>query len=138
MIVFVVFAGSMSYMVYQCFNTPVNLVSDEYYKDEIAYQQVIDGTKNANSLSSHIKLLQNNNDIVIQLPAEMRNVPVTGSVLFYNAANSGNDRKFQLQPGNNAQQVIAQGKIIPGSYIVKTDWWANKVHYHNEQSLTVL
>ena len=137
-IVFVVFAASISYMVYQCFNTPVNLVSDEYYKDEIAYQQIIDGSKNAVSLSSPIMLRQKNSEIIIQLPAEMKSKPVSGSVLFYCASNSDKDRKFSLQVGQNAQQVINPGKVMPGSYIVKTEWWANKIHYYNEQLITVL
>ncbi len=36
----------MSYMIYRCMNVPVNLVSKAYYKDEIAYQEVIDAKKN--------------------------------------------------------------------------------------------
>jgi hypothetical protein len=119
-------------------NVPVNLVSGEYYKEEIAYQQVIDGTKNANGLSTHPQVIQTSSDIIIQLPAEMKNQAVTGSVVFYNAASAGKDKTFNLQPGVNAQQVITGAGVKPGKYIVRTDWWANKVHYHNEQPVTVL
>ena len=72
-IVFIIFAGSMSYMVYQCIKTPVDLVSAEYYKEEIAYQQVIDGNTNANSLTTKVELQQSGNSIIVHLPEQLKN-----------------------------------------------------------------
>ena len=40
----------------RCMQTPVDLVSEHYYKDELAYQQVIDGTRKANALSGKVGL----------------------------------------------------------------------------------
>jgi hypothetical protein len=136
-IVFVLFAASMSYMVYQCVQTPVNLVSNQYYNDEIAYQQVIDGTNNANTLSTHVTLQQQGNAFVVQLPAQLKSQVIKGYILFYCSSSAVNDKKFALQQGQSTQQVIQTGKIMPGRYIVKTDWWANNIHYHNEQPVTI-
>lgn len=139
MFVFVAFAVSISYMVYQCFNYPVNLVSKQYYKDEINYQQVIDGTKNAVNLSSAVVVKQQSQQLVIQFPAEMKGMAVKGSILFYCSSNLHKDKTFDLQPvQQTAQQVIPNGQVAPGQYIVKTNWWANNVHYYTEQPLTVL
>jgi len=136
-IVFIIFAGSISYMVYQCIKMPVDLVSAEYYKEEIAYQQVIDGNTNANSLTTKVELQQAGNSIIVHLPEQLKNQAVQGSILFYCSANASKDRRFELQPGNSTEQVITTGKVKPGTYMVKTNWWANKVHYYNEQPLTV-
>src|SRR5205809_3782593 len=68
---FLVFAGMMIYLVYQSMDTRYDLVSKEYYNDELKYQQVIDGTNRANGLSSQVTVAQTGNDIIIRLPGEM-------------------------------------------------------------------
>ncbi len=67
---FVAFAGMIVYMVVQSMHTRYDLVSNEYYKDELQYQQVIDGASRANMLGSRTTVTQQNNEVIIQLPAE--------------------------------------------------------------------
>lgn len=137
-VVFILFAGLISYMVYRCVQTPVNLVTEEYYKDEIAYQQIIDGTKNANDLGQHVSFQQQDSAIIIQLPAAMQGQVVKGSVLFYCANDAGKDKKFTLQTAGNTQQRINTNKVLPGTYMVKTEWWQGKQYYYNQQPVTIL
>ncbi|OYZ47929.1 MAG: hypothetical protein B7Y19_07425, partial [Sphingobacteriales bacterium 24-40-4] len=51
-VVFVAFALFMGYMVYRALSTKYDLVSKDYYKDELRYQERIDGVKNAVALDS--------------------------------------------------------------------------------------
>ena len=44
MIVFIAFAAMMSYLAYRAFKTEFELVDKDYYKNELKYQEVIDGT----------------------------------------------------------------------------------------------
>src|SRR5688572_23798846 len=81
--VFLVFAGMMSWLVYQSVTTRFDLVSKEYYKDELQYQQVIDGTNRANQLGNKVTVEQSGNHIILRLPNEMKQRSVTGSILFY-------------------------------------------------------
>jgi hypothetical protein len=53
---FVVFAAGMAFMVYQAVNTDFELVEKDYYKQELRYQQVIDGKAEAAKLSAAIEL----------------------------------------------------------------------------------
>ena len=138
LIVFALFAGMMSYMVYRCFNVPVDLVSNEYYKDEIAYQQVIDGTKNANALSTKISIQESQSSISIQLPQEMRSKLIKGKILFYCPSNLENDKKIELSTDLNGKQDIDLKKITKGNYTVKIDWTDNNKLYHTEQPVTIL
>jgi len=80
--VFGVFGGMMSYMTYRCMHTPVDLVTKEYYKDELGYQQVIDARQKADALSEKVELRQTGQVITVVLPQEMRNAAVTGSIQF--------------------------------------------------------
>lgn len=137
LVVFGVFAGLMAYMTYQCFQVPVSLVSKEYYKDEIKYQDVIDGTNNANLLSKEVKLSKQNGQIVIQFPEEMKNQPLKGSILFYAPANVKYDKRFVLKVDEEGKQSIKIDQFQKGNYQVKIIWKTQKSHYYNEQSIAL-
>lgn len=137
-LVFAAFAALMTYMVYRCMQTPVDLVAKEYYRDELAYQQVIDGTRNAQTLSAKPTLQQDTANITIQLPAEMKQTAVKGSILFYCAADARKDRRLALQPDAAAKQQIPLHHLQPGNYTVKITWESNNRYYYTEESFTIL
>ena len=137
LLVFAAFAGLLSYMTYRCFCVPVDLVSTEYYKDEISYQDVIDGTKNANALYGKTTVAESLSNIVVQLPNEMKGHLVKGTILFYSPSQIENDRHFTLTTDNDAKQLIDVKNFKKGNYTVKIDWKENNNHYYTEKQLTI-
>jgi hypothetical protein len=138
MLGFLVFAGMMFYLVYQSMHTRYDLVSKEYYKDELKYQQVIDGTNRANGLSSQVTVAQTGNDIIIRLPNEMKNTVVTGNMLFYCADNAQKDKTMALRVNADAIQTIHCNQFIPGNYTVKISWESNRRQYYSEVHITII
>ena len=136
LIVFVVFAANIGYMVYRCTQTNVDLVTKEYYKDELAYQNVIDGTQKANALSTAVTIQKKEKEIVVQFPAEMKNQALTGTVYFYCASNQRNDRTIPLN--GTLQQAINANLFSRGNYIVKVNWRAGNTQYYHELPFTNL
>lgn len=137
LVVFIAFAGLMSYLVYRCTQVPVNLVTKEYYRDELKYQDVIDGTQKANRLSTRVSLVQDEKHIVIRFPPEMKRSPVSGTIIFYCAADAGKDRAVQLQLDSSAKQQLDIRTFIPGNYIVKLKWQSDRNDYYSEQPFLV-
>jgi hypothetical protein len=138
LISFIVFAMGIVYLAYRCMQVNTALVTKEYYKDELKYQDVIDGTKMANALSGKIELIQNGESISVQLPAEMKNEKVSGNIWFYCASDVKKDRHIRLETNSQATQCINRSTLLPGLYTVKFDWNSNNKHYHAEQTLTIL
>jgi hypothetical protein len=136
--VFVVFASGMIYLAYRCMHVSTELVSKEYYKDELRYQDVIDATRTANALSERVKLIQHDGAITIQLPAEMKNQKVAGTIWFYCASDATLDRHIRVDINSQTCQQINKTLLSPGFYTVKFDWTSNNKHYYTEQSLTIL
>src|SRR5450631_3959627 len=95
--VFIAFSGMISYMVFRCMETPVNLVNKEYYRDELAYQDLIDGAKKANGLSGKVTVRQEAATISLQLPPEMKNLELKGTVFFYCPSDMSRDRHLNLE-----------------------------------------
>ncbi|RYG29799.1 MAG: hypothetical protein EOO01_37690, partial [Chitinophagaceae bacterium] len=122
MLTFIVFASLMSYLVYRAVNTDFQLVEKEYYKSELSYQDVIDGTNRVNGLSAPVRLVQENAGIILRLPAEMEKKQVEGTIWFYCPYDASKDRKLDLQPDTNGMQVISSDSIPTGTYKVRIRW----------------
>lgn len=138
LVTFIVFGTGMTYLVYRSVNTNYELVEKDYYKSELRYQQVIDGTNLANQLNSTVKIEQTDAGIILELPQEMKEKNIFGEILFYCAYNQKKDKRFSLHPDENGIQVFQPTAISPGSYTVKINWSSEGKNYFSEKSLTVL
>jgi hypothetical protein len=137
LILFIAFAAGMSYLVYRSMHVDFQLVEKDYYKSELQYQDVIDGTNRVNRLSSAVKIEQTKSGIELQLPAEMKNETVTGEVWFYCAYDKDKDKKVNLNSTGNIYLINAS-EIQPARYTVKINWTCKGKNYFSEKQLTVL
>lgn len=137
LIVFALFGSSMSYMVYRCMETPIDLVSKEYYKEELAYQQVIDGTRRANALSQQPHLSTTDAGLQLQLPPEMKQKTLTGQIRFYCPADAARDRDIPLRPDADGSQTIPKQALAPGQYTVSVSYSEGGVNYFSQQPFTI-
>lgn len=133
---FLAFCGYIGFLVYSCTQTNFDLVSKEYYKDEIVYQQVIDGTNRANALSSKINLVKENGHFTLRLPAELQSKKVKGTVWFYCTAAAGRDRKVDFESFADMPLEIRQ-PLLPGNYTAKIGWYAEEKYYYAEQPIAI-
>ncbi len=136
-IVLVLFAALMFTLVYKSIKTDFQLVSKDYYKDELQFQQVIDGSKNANALTTSLTLTQTQNGISIQFPQEMKDKVLEGDIWFYCSYNDRNDLRLKIDATKEAIQLINRSQLAAATYTVKTNWKADGTLYYNEQIFTV-
>lgn len=129
------FIGMMGYLVYRSINTDYELVSAAYYTDELAYQQIIDGTNRALQLSEKPEVARKDSVIEIRLPKEMKGSPLKGRIQFYCPSKAGLDKSFDLQTNAEGIQHIASAAIAPGRYVVKISWESQQLAYYAEQNL---
>ena len=137
MFVFIAFGVFMGFMVYSCLNSPISLVSAEYYKDELNYQEVIDGTKSSNKLSEQVKVSQEGEYIQLQFPAEMKQLSPAGNVWFYCVSDGKKDRKFALATDKHGIQLFALNEFSKGRYLVKIEWKALETGYYTEKEINI-
>ena len=135
--VIMAFVCLMAFMVYKAMQTDFQLVEKGYYKSELQYQQVIDGAKRANALNGRVRITREGSRLMVQLPEEMKNSEVQGSLWFYCAYDEKLDRKFRLEPGTDAVQVLDISAFSAGSYTVKVEWTSGSGHYYSEEHITI-
>ena len=136
-LVFIVFGGMISYMVYRCMQMPVDLVATEYYKDELSYQEVIDARQRAEKLSGKVGLRQEGARLALYMPKEMEHEQLTGSIQLYCPSDAGKDRQFALQVDDTGRQFIGMDHVQPGRYTVRVQWQGRGVQYYVEEPLNI-
>ncbi|MCO5235877.1 MAG: FixH family protein [Chitinophagaceae bacterium] len=137
MIVIIGFVGLMGFMVYRAVHTDFQLVEKAYYKSELQYQKIIDGNKRAGTLSSRVQIIKSGDQLIVQLPGEMKNGKVEGSLWFYCPYDEKMDRHFLLEPGADARQSFKLSDFNAGNYTVKIEWTSNDEHYYSEEQITI-
>ena len=131
-IVFVLFAAFIFYIAYSSMTTHFDLVSDEYYKEEIEYQKVIDSKQNDKNLKSQISLKVEDQKVKILLPDELKENPTSGKIHFYSVLNAKRDQQFPLTFDQNGEQVIQVDKFVPGNYTAKISYTNSGQDYYTE------
>ena len=105
------------------------MVTDDYYSEELNFQQVIDAKKNAESLNDLPTYKQLASGIQIDFPATI--IPDDSQVHFdmYRTNDSNLDVKKDLVLDENNSFTIPRQVISVGSYTLKVKWKENKKPY---------
>lgn len=112
------FIAFIMYMVIYSFTTTNDLVAEDYYNQEIQYQQNIDAQKNALPFSDNVTINSDAENVVIQFPDNFDIKYTDGEISFYRPDNAKFDKKFSLDLNQNKNQNIEKSKIVPGFYKV--------------------
>jgi hypothetical protein len=133
-LVYGVFVMGIIYMVYLSSKQNRDLVSDNYYAEELAYQKVIDQSSKTASLQTQVEVSTLENTVQVSLPKEFKNKSVTGTWMLYYAANQEKDHKgnFQTSEAIFSINVPRQAK---GNYLLKINWKSEKEEYYYEKAI---
>ena len=128
-IVFIVFAALMATLVYKATQAKFELVSKDYYQDELRYQDKIDGAANA-ALEAPISIQVNDEIISIEFPDAQKNANITGEAWFYCSVDATKDKRFVLSVDSTGIQRIERKGLQKGDYQVKISYEINQKKYY--------
>lgn len=104
------------------------LVSEDYYGDELHYQEEIDKLNNAKHLNQDIELSNTKNGVTISFPKDIDPSSISGSIYFQRLSNEKLDFTEEIKLTDH-EQLISVDKLVSGKWIVKIDWMAGKNSY---------
>lgn len=119
-------------------NLDVNLVEDNYYEKELAFQQRIDKVNNTASLSGKIALIQEPGILIIKFPSIAPEMKPEGSVLFYRPSDPQKDFSVPLQLNDSSRQMIDISNLDKGRWMIKMDWFMGEKEYYFEEGVVIL
>lgn len=95
-----------------------DLVAEDYYEQTLTYQNQINQKKNANKLSSSLKVEYNAETFSLIFPKEIGENNFSGSVRFLRPNNSEVDFTYDFENITDNKVTIPRSKIINGKWIL--------------------
>jgi len=128
------FVALILFLVISSSRQQIDLVSKNYYEQEIRYQDVINAGKNQSGLSAALGVSSNANTVTISFPEEFKGKAISGNVQFYAPVNAAWDKSFTINAENNAI-IIPRSELHDTRYIVKISCIADGKNFYQETEL---
>ena len=106
-----------------------DLVTEEYYKQELAYQQQINEQKNAVLLGKELSVELKSQMICITFPKSKDLNKLTGNVEFYRPSDKSQDFKTPIQLKQGRQFLIPTHKLAKGRWNLTVRWSISDQNY---------
>ena len=100
-----------------------DLVTQEYYKEELAFQAQIDKEKNLGLLSEPIKVITKKEGIEVVFPSELEPTAIEGKLFLYRPSNKNLDLDIPLSLTSNVL-------FLPKKHLVDGRWNINLAFKH--------
>lgn len=117
----------------------VDLVTENYYAEELKYQQQINRMNRAHSLSEPVNWTYNKTDksLIFKFPAEIDPFKVKGNILFFRPSDAKQDKLTALNLTSENTQTIHTKNLTPGFWKLKIFWKVDNTEYYKEGNLVI-
>ena len=122
------------FLVIKTYQVNNELVTEDYYSQELQYQDRINKMKNVTP-EQDFTIFQNQNEIVIHFPPLAGKA--IGSIEFFRPADKSKDLKIPFTPDKNGNQLFMKKLFSKGLYKIKADWSSNGISYYSEKEIYI-
>ena len=134
------FIGFISFIMYFIISMHVDdkynhdLVTDDYYAEELTYQNDIDKLQNSKKLTEHITYKRVKAGLLIQFPKHFNFKNITGKVFLYRPSNKQLDFDTAISL-SNPYLLIPDNRLVDGRWNLKIDWQYKGTMYLFKETL---
>jgi hypothetical protein len=134
---YVGFVALIVFMVSMAMRQKVDLVSKDYYEEELKFQDRIDKTNRANSLQQPLTWEINNEILSLKFPQQFKNKEISGSVYFFRPSDVTLDRTYAIPADTVSSRSLSLKDLKKGLYKMQINWEVNNEEYYNEGIIQV-
>lgn len=132
-IFFLAFITFMLFMLYQCFQQNFDLVAEDYYAQEVAFQKQINQQNNVSKLAQKPSWNIAEKHFELSFP----NTFTEGTIYFFRPSDKALDFGEPLNIDTNGEQQIELNKFKRGIYKVKLNWSDQQESYYIEEQIFI-
>ena len=111
------------------------LITDDYYEAELAYQDVIDAKSLANGLSEKPQYSQDKMGIQITFPHEYNNINTQFSIDLHRAEDQKLDVIKEMELDGRNSLFIPAAVLAKGNYVLRVHWTRAEKNYQLDYDL---
>lgn len=132
------FIGALIFVLIQSTKYTESLVIENYYEEDLSYQQMMEKKQNTVSLTEKVKLIYNREEknIYLYFPEDAVGL-IDGNVLLYNPLSDKLDVKYDFNLGSDIEYIIPTKDLQTGKIKVKIDWNRAGKSYYQEEELII-
>ena len=136
LIFYLAFVAGITFLVIKSMYQEQELVTPDYYEQELKYQQRIDQKGRADALKKHLKLFKQSEGITIEFPSNLDSNYIKGDVWIYCANDQKKDLKqsFKL---NSGERIVTLNYKTHGVRLVKISWEIAGIKYYTEEKINL-
>jgi nitrogen fixation protein FixH len=137
-IFFILFVGTLGFVLYQSTQVHDSLVVKNYYDEDINYQSHYDKKQNTADLLTKVKTEydRENKQLILTFPVDS-SANATGKVLLYNPYSEYSDVKYDFNLGKAATYTFPVDKVKSGRWKIKIDWKQGDKEYYQEEEIVL-
>lgn len=133
-IFFTCFVVFMLALVYKTFDINTELVAEDYYNREIAYQGKINKQTNTLNYDANVEVIQSNDTVLFVFPVKFEDSLIKGTINIYRPSDIKKDLTIPISVINN-KQFIFKSQLSKGRYIIYVDWQVDTLLFYSEKTI---
>lgn len=135
-VVYAVFVIGITFMVFKSSNEKIDLVTEDYYNQELHFQNRIDDVDRANKLSREVSCQQEGRKLTLKFPDEFINKNIEGSILIYFPADKDKDLQKKFTTTQGSYQIDLPKNNI-GMHQIQISWNSEGKSYFTENKIFI-
>ncbi|MEY8868882.1 FixH family protein [Gaetbulibacter sp. NE] len=134
------FIGFIGFIMYFVVTMSTNdkydhdLVTEDYYKQELELQKNINKEKNAAQLKHNITCKKTNTGLLISFPEDLDASKITGKVFLYRPSNKQFDFETPISLSNH-NLLVPDNRLLGGRWNITIDWEYNEIPYRFKKEI---
>ncbi len=129
------FVGLMGWFMVRAINNPEELVTEEYYQEELKYQERINELANARDAGAAVAFEPAPGTLTLVFPASVKGRVITGTAQFMKPNDSRADRTEALAVDTAGRCVFDTHDWMKGVYQVHVTWTVEGVVHLTEERI---
>ncbi|WP_130736816.1 FixH family protein [Flavobacterium sp. J27] len=110
------------------------LVTENYYQQELKVQGNIDRASNANALVDKVAIEKVSEGIQVAFPKDFNYAAIKGNVSLYRPSNQKLDTEIEISL-SSSNLLIPKSNLVGGLWDITVEWEYKGIQYRNKQSV---
>ena len=131
----ILFVLSLVGVLIKSFQYDNSLVIDDYYKEDLAYQQHYEKMANEQLSPLSVAIDRNAHQVTIDFPEKDTNI--IGTLQFYKPDNKALDFTLPVKIDGQNRMTVSTQELLRGLWRIKVDYSANNEAFYYEQKIVL-
>jgi len=135
---FVIFITALATWAVVATRNNVDLVRQDYYEEELRFQQQIERVNRTAHLRHDITVMTDASSVTFKLPLDVTAAKPTGEIQLYRPSDASLDKKLALDVNESGMQRIDASELKGGLWKLRVHWKVGEAEYYFDQSVVLM